>query len=159
MLSVVLYILAQSYLQYIYMYILDKCVGRPHLCTYVSQPLVVLSTDIDECNGTNPCAPNGNCVNTNGSFTCNCSSGYELDTGGQSCSGKPIREYTKHEDIICKPDFMLVVNRVSLFSPLSCQTTHTPHHMAFTLRSIYHHPIVTAYSKKKALNLLKLLLL
>ena len=45
-------------------------------------------TDIDECNGTNPCAPNGNCVNTNGSFTCNCSSGYELDRSGQSCSGK-----------------------------------------------------------------------
>ncbi|MDA8032207.1 MAG: calcium-binding EGF-like domain-containing protein [Alphaproteobacteria bacterium] len=54
----------------------------------MSQPLAVLCTDIDECNGTNPCAPNGNCVNTNGSFTCNCSSGYELDTGGQSCSGK-----------------------------------------------------------------------
>ena len=54
---------------------------------YLPQPLAVLSTDIDECNGTNPCAPNGNCVNTNGSFTCNCSSGYELDTGGQNCSG------------------------------------------------------------------------
>ena len=50
--------------------------------------IIVLSTDIDECNGTNPCAPNGNCVNTNGSFTCNCSSGYELDRSGQSCSGK-----------------------------------------------------------------------
>ena len=57
---------------------------------YMSQPPVVLPTDIDECNGTNPCAPNGNCVNTDVSFTCNCSSGYELDTGGQNCSGKCI---------------------------------------------------------------------
>ena len=158
-LSVVQCILAQSYLLYIHTYILDKHVGRPHLCTSVTQLLVVLSTDIDECNGTNPCAPNGNCFNTNGSYTCNCSSGYELDTGGQSCSGKSISVVSKHEDIICKPGFMLGVNRVSLFSPLCCQTKRTPHHLAFTLHSIYHHPIVTIYSKKKTLNMLNLNLL
>ena len=110
-LSVVQCILAQSYLPYMHTYILDKHVGRPHLCTYVSQPLVVFPTDIDECNGTNPCVPTGNCVNTNGSFTCNCSSGYELDTGGQSCSGKSISVVSKHEEIICKPGLMLGVRQ------------------------------------------------
>ena len=86
------YYIAQSYLLYIHTYILDKHVGRPHLgtCTYVSQPLVVLSTDIDECNGTNPCAPNGNCVNSNGFFTCDCFTGYTLDSSRQNCSGKYV---------------------------------------------------------------------
>ena len=51
------------------------------------------------------------------------------------------------------------VNRVSMFSPLCCQTKRTPHHLAFTLHSIYHHPIVTIYSKKKTLNMLNLNLL
>ena len=112
---------------------------------------IFLPTDIDECNGTNPCAPYGNCVNTNGSFTCNCSSGYELDIDGQTCSGKCI------PGTLVATHFMLGVNRVSLFSALCCQTTHTPHHLAFTLHSIHHHLIVTTCSKKKTLNMLNLL--
>ena len=59
-----------------------------YICVYLSQPPVVLSTDIDECNETNPCAPNGNCVNSNGSFMCDCLTGYMLNPGGQNCSGK-----------------------------------------------------------------------
>ena len=111
------YYIAQSYLLYMHTYILDKHVGRPHLCTYGPQPPAVLPTDIDECNGTNPCAPNGNCFNTNGSFTCNCSSGYELDIDGQSCSGK------------CIPDTLfatLCQKSKSVLCPVLPNQTYTP---------------------------------
>ena len=43
--------------------------------------------DIDECSeGTDNCTQI--CINTDGSFTCGCSSGYQLDTDGFTCSGK-----------------------------------------------------------------------
>jgi hypothetical protein len=42
-------------------------------------------TDIDECAAT-PCDVNAACVNTDGSFTCTCNTGYSGD--GFSCAGK-----------------------------------------------------------------------
>ena len=42
--------------------------------------------DVDECNGTHNCSlPEETCINNPGNFTCNCSSGYELD--GTTCIG------------------------------------------------------------------------
>ena len=49
--------------------------------------------DIDECNeGTHVCTPH-TCVNTIGSYTCGCNSGYLLDTDGFTCNGKHKRVY------------------------------------------------------------------
>ena len=33
-------------------------------------------TDIDECNGTNPCPVTAHCVNTAGSYLCTCLTGF-----------------------------------------------------------------------------------
>ena len=46
-----------------------------------------INTDIDECS-TNPC--DHTCTNTDGSFTCSCNNGYELDENGRSCNGMYI---------------------------------------------------------------------
>ena len=44
-------------------------------------------SDIDECTE-GPC--NHTCTNTDGSFTCSCNNGYELDDNGRSCNGMYI---------------------------------------------------------------------
>ena len=45
-----------------------------------------LTTDIDECaTGDHTCHANADCSNTDGNFTCSCSSGYSGD--GMTCSG------------------------------------------------------------------------
>ena len=43
--------------------------------------------DIDECANRNDNDCNQLCLNTNGSFTCNCSSGYQLNSDGRTCDG------------------------------------------------------------------------
>jgi len=42
--------------------------------------------DIDECHNTSLCHVLALCINTNGSYTCNCSDRYEGD-GVENCSG------------------------------------------------------------------------
>ena len=45
------------------------------------------SVDVDECsNGNDPCYSQATCSNTDGSFTCNCNSGYSWN--GTSCQGR-----------------------------------------------------------------------
>ena len=44
-------------------------------------------SDIDECTPIDPC-DNGVCVNTEPGFTCNCNTGYALNTQGTNCVGK-----------------------------------------------------------------------
>ena len=43
--------------------------------------------DIDECSE-DPC--DHECTNADGSFTCSCNNGYELDENGRSCNGMYI---------------------------------------------------------------------
>ena len=49
-------------------------------------------TDVDECNGSNPCSQN--CTNTIGSFVCGCTSGYRLGNDNFNCEGKNITSWT-----------------------------------------------------------------
>ena len=51
--------------------------------------MVPLSSDIDECQEPNAslCHELAVCVNTNGSYTCNCIEGYEGD-GFANCTGR-----------------------------------------------------------------------
>ena len=44
-------------------------------------------TDVDEC-VEDPCTLNANCTNTNGSYFCECYSGYE--SFGTNCEGKNL---------------------------------------------------------------------
>ena len=45
---------------------------------------VPLTSDIDECSANHGCGDI--CVNTEGSYTCDCSQGYVLDSDGRTCS-------------------------------------------------------------------------
>ena len=46
----------------------------------------ILIVDIDECaEGTDNCIQH--CINTAGSYTCNCNTGYRLASDGRSCDG------------------------------------------------------------------------
>jgi hypothetical protein len=42
-------------------------------------------TDVDECSNNSYCSSNGHCVNTVGSFYCQCDNGYTSDD--QNCVG------------------------------------------------------------------------
>ena len=47
---------------------------------------VLCPTDINECgDGTASCDVNAQCINTDGSYNCSCSSGYSGD--GMTCTG------------------------------------------------------------------------
>ena len=47
---------------------------------------VDLVSDIDECSSEKECHVNATCMNTMGSYTCTCNSGYQGD--GRICAGK-----------------------------------------------------------------------
>ena len=58
------------------------------MSTFKNRSLVemIICTDFDECaNDSSLC--DHNCTNTDGSFTCSCNNGYELDDNGRSCNG------------------------------------------------------------------------
>ena len=49
----------------------------------------VYNTDVDECKrGTNNCSQL--CINTVGSYTCDCILGFQLDSDGRACNSKPM---------------------------------------------------------------------
>ena len=43
-------------------------------------------TDIDECGSADVCPQDSTCVNTDGSFECNCNDGYSMS--GDLCEGE-----------------------------------------------------------------------
>ena len=47
--------------------------------------------DIDECQYS---VCDHNCINSEGSYTCTCNSGFYLDRDGRSCLGKQHNAYT-----------------------------------------------------------------
>ena len=49
--------------------------------------IILTPTDIDECEvGTDSCGENAECTNTDGNYTCSCTTGYTGD--GMSCIGQ-----------------------------------------------------------------------
>ena len=53
-----------------------------HAFSFISFPIYSLSshsfpTDVDECHAFNPCYNNAACLNNNGSYTCNCTEGWQ----------------------------------------------------------------------------------
>ena len=65
----------------IHMFIQRNIIMYVQNYTYISNHV-----DIDECSdGTHNCPQT--CMNTEGSFTCGCNSGYILDTDGTTCNG------------------------------------------------------------------------
>ena len=46
-----------------------------------------LISDKDECSDTADICGSGTCANIDGSYTCNCETGYEFVTDGTTCTG------------------------------------------------------------------------
>ena len=50
--------------------------------------------DVDECTlATDICNVHSDCVNTNGSYDCNCTTGYIIESDKRTCSGKFIFKF------------------------------------------------------------------
>jgi len=49
--------------------------------------LNLLNVDIDECSRDPSLCRGGHCVNTEGSYRCQCAEGHELMPGGDACKG------------------------------------------------------------------------
>lgn len=65
----------------------DEDVIRTFYIVDIFMPLIL--TDINECEMfENVCEGGGLCVNTQGSFRCNCPPGLILDASGRRCIGK-----------------------------------------------------------------------
>ncbi len=74
--------------------------SRGGICLHWRITLLLCNTDIDECVvGTDGCHNNANCMNTMGSFTCECMLGY-TGNGKQTCQG----------------NFALIISSTILFS-------------------------------------------
>jgi hypothetical protein len=57
--------------------------------------VINLILDINECNLNSSLCGNGMCINLIGSYTCNCTNGYQFDDGtcvGEFCSLKILRK-------------------------------------------------------------------
>ena len=61
-------------------------IEKMYLYVTVYIRVIYFNVDIDECtNNTDNC--NQTCTNTEGSFTCGCNGGYELNSDGTTCNG------------------------------------------------------------------------
>ena len=64
------------------------CVVDINECADILVYLCVV--DINECADNPDLCRNGKCVNTDGSFRCDCLPGYKLDNTGSQCVGKSV---------------------------------------------------------------------
>ena len=55
--------------------------------------IICLFSDFDECSIMTDLCKNGRCINTLGSFRCECFPGYYYDTGTHICAGKDMNCY------------------------------------------------------------------
>ena len=68
----------------------ENCSGKQtySIVLYRYKPLTVFgSSDVDECANNNDNNCNQLCNNTEGSFVCDCQSGYKLNADGHTCDG------------------------------------------------------------------------
>ena len=68
----------------------EKCDSKTGNCTCISSWTGdTCSVDVNECSPTNPCTETHKttCTNTDGSYTCDCDSGFELDENNK-CVGR-----------------------------------------------------------------------
>lgn len=54
----------------------------------VHSPDSALSADVNECLNNEICSPNGECLNSHGSYFCICAPGFSNVAGGVSCQGE-----------------------------------------------------------------------
>ena len=67
------------YTMYIYMYILYMCMYILYICMYILSNSHT-SSDVDECSlNRHRCHSDGECTNTEGSYTCSCKNGFSGD--------------------------------------------------------------------------------
>ena len=59
--------------------------------------MVFIFLDIDECLINNGSCDH-NCHNSDGSYTCSCSNGYQLNSDGHACDGKFVITITTKSD-------------------------------------------------------------
>ena len=65
----------------------DVEVSMQYLATESLVHIIInMFIDIDECSGINQCQQL--CINTEGSFTCNCTEGFTLESDERNCTGK-----------------------------------------------------------------------
>ena len=67
--------------------------------------IIFYIADIDECFEGDNCSQT--CINTNGSFTCGCNSGYVLDSDGITCNGL-YWNYTLHICYVYESPLVLI---------------------------------------------------
>ena len=65
---------------------------------------IYVNLDIDECRGTELCKHNGDCINNNGSYTCDCTDGWQ----GQHCEDGKLLDKSKIMWSVCKWRLALV---------------------------------------------------
>ncbi|KAH9496283.1 Dorsal-ventral patterning tolloid-like protein 1 [Bulinus truncatus] len=64
------------------------------------------SVDVDECSfGGNTCGSNGTCINTPGSYRCQCVEGYELNAMGTFCTYNCVKNFTQNSGVIKSPNY------------------------------------------------------
>ena len=87
-----------------------------------------LYSDTNECN-TNNGGCQHNCVNTEGSYECQCRSGYRLSGNGQSCTGMYDSQFSLNVPMRYFPQISMSVQMVPTTVLRSVLTLPAPSHV------------------------------